>query len=80
MRIDFLGVEAFLSIADRGGFNGAATHLNLSQTPLSHRLCKFEAELGVKLFARTTRKAPLTPARTELLPRARAMLDELGAS
>ncbi|PNG24568.1 LysR family transcriptional regulator [Methylocella silvestris] len=80
MRINFLGIEAFLSIADRGSFKGAATHLNLSQTALSHRLRKLEAELGLRLFARTTRKVLLTPAGAELLPRAGAMLEELGAA
>ena len=55
MRIDFLGVEAFLSIAERGSFQRAATHLNLTQTALSHRLRKLEDDLGVKLFTRTTR-------------------------
>jgi DNA-binding transcriptional LysR family regulator len=80
MRIDFLGVEAFLSIAERGSFQRAATHLNLSQTALSHRIRKLEADLGVKLFMRTTRQVSLTPAGAELLPKARAMLENLTES
>lgn len=80
MRIDFLGVEAFLSIAERGGFQRAATHLNLSQTALSHRLRKLEADLGVQLFTRSSRQVSLTPAGAELLPRARAMLANLTES
>jgi DNA-binding transcriptional LysR family regulator len=80
MRIDFLGVEAFLSIAERGGFQRASAHLNLSQTALSHRIRKLEADLGVKLFTRTTRQVSLTPAGVELLPKARAMLENLTES
>lgn len=80
MRIDFLGVEAFLSIAERGGFQRAATHLNLSQTALSHRLRKLEADLGVQLFTRSSRQVSLTPAGAELLPKARAMLANLTES
>jgi DNA-binding transcriptional LysR family regulator len=80
MRIDFLGVEAFLSIAECGSFQRAATHLNLSQTALSHRIRKLEADLGVKLFMRTTRQVSLTPAGAELLPKARAMLENLTES
>lgn len=80
MRIDFLGVEAFLAIAERGGFQRAATHLNLSQTALSHRIRKLEADLGVKLFTRSTREVSLTPAGAELLPRARGMLEDLTRS
>ena len=46
MRIDFLGLQAFLSIADRGSFQKAASHLNLSQTAISHRMRKLEDEIG----------------------------------
>ncbi len=80
MRIDFLGVEAFLSIAERGSFQRAATHLNLSQTALSHRIRKLETDLGVRLFTRTGRQVTLTPAGAELLPGAREMLQNLTAS
>ena len=37
-RIDFLGLQAFLAIAERGSFQRAAAQLNLSQTALSHRM------------------------------------------
>ncbi len=80
MRIDFLGIEAFLSIAERGSFHGAAAHLNLSQTALSHRMRKLEDDLGLKLLTRTTRHVALTPAGLELLPKARAMLENLASS
>ena len=80
MRIDFLGLEAFLSIADRGSFHRAAAHLNLSQTALSHRMKKLEDDLGLKLLARTTRQVSLTPAGLELLPKARQIMDDITAS
>ena len=80
MRIDFLGLEAFLGVANWGSFSRAAGHLNLSQTALSHRLKKLEDDLGVKLLSRTTRQVTLTAAGLELLPRAQRAVDELGAS
>jgi DNA-binding transcriptional LysR family regulator len=80
MRIDFLGLEAFLSIAERGSFQRAAAHLNLSQTAISHRMRKLEEELGLKLFARTTRELTLTRAGIELLPKAQKALAELALS
>lgn len=80
MRIDFLGLEAFLGVANWGSFSRAAGHLNLSQTALSHRLKKLEDDLGVKLLSRTTRQVTLTAAGLELLPRAQRVVDELGAS
>lgn len=80
MRIDFLGLEAFLSIAERGSFQRAAAHLNLSQTAISHRMRKLEEELGLKLFARTTREVTLTRAGIDFLPKAQAALAELEQS
>ena len=80
MRVDFLGLEAFLCIAERGSFHRAAAHLNLSQTALSHRMKKLEDDLGLKLLARTTRQVTLTPTGVELLPKARRMMDEITSS
>ncbi len=80
MRIDFLGLQAFLSIAERGSFQKAAAHLNLSQTAISHRMRKLEDELGIKLFARTTREVTLTRAGIEFLPKAQKAIAELEQS
>ncbi|NJN00799.1 MAG: LysR family transcriptional regulator [Aquincola sp.] len=78
MRIDVLGLQAFVSIAERGSFHGAATHLSLSQTALSHRIRKLEESLATQLFVRTTRQVTLTPAGAALLPRARTIFEDLG--
>jgi DNA-binding transcriptional LysR family regulator len=80
MRIDFLGLQAFVSVAERGSFLRAAAHLNLSQTALSHRMKKLEEDLGVTLLIRTTRHVSLTPVGLELLPKARKLMDELATS
>ena len=74
MRIDFLGLQAFLSIAERGSFRRAAAHLNLSQTAISHRMRKLEDDLGLKLFARTTRSLRLTEEGEHYLLHAREAL------
>jgi DNA-binding transcriptional LysR family regulator len=78
VRIDVLGLQAFVSIAERGSFHGAASHLNLSQTALSHRIRKLEESLATQLFMRTTRQVTLTAAGTTLLPRAKKLFAELG--
>lgn len=78
MRIDVLGLQAFVSIAERGSFRAAASHLNLSETALSHRIRKLEEALGVQVLLRTTRQVTLTPPGVALLPRARKLFDELG--
>lgn len=74
MRINFIGLEAFLSIAEHGSFRRAAASLNLSETALSHRMRRLEEDLGLKLLARTTRHVSLTPAGIELLPKARQLV------
>jgi DNA-binding transcriptional LysR family regulator len=80
MRIDFLGLQAFLSVAERGSFQRAAAHLNLSQTALSHRMRKFEGDLGVKLLTRSARQVTLSPAGLALLPKARRILEDIDSS
>jgi DNA-binding transcriptional LysR family regulator len=80
MRINYLGLQAFISIAERGSFRRAASHLNLSQTAVSHRMRKLEQELGVKLFARTTREISLTEAGLDLISSAKKAVAELEGS
>lgn len=80
MRIDFLGLHAFVAIAERGSFQHAAAHLNLSQTALSHRIRKLEEDLGVKLLSRTTREVSLTQAGLRLLPQVKDAIENLAVS
>lgn len=80
MQIDFLGMQAFLSIVEHGGFIPAAEHLHLSQTAISHRIRKLEDSLGVQLFRRTTRQVTLTDAGRALLPGVRKAMRELESS
>lgn len=80
MRVDFLGLEAFVAIAERGTFNSAAAHLNLSQTALSHRIRKLEDDLGTKLLSRSSREVVLTQAGLDLLPGVKISLQKLSES
>jgi len=77
MRLDTLGVEAFLAIAEQGGFRKAAATLHITQTALSRRLKNLEDLLGVRLVERTTRSVALTRIGENFLPRARRLMGDL---
>jgi DNA-binding transcriptional LysR family regulator len=80
MKIDILGIQAFVAIADEGGFQAAADALNVTQTAITQRLRKLEDFLGVALVERTTRSVSLTTIGRDFVPRARRLLVELSDS
>ncbi len=53
MKLDTLGLEAFVAIAEHGRFHKAADALHITQTALTRRLQNFEDLLGVKLIGKT---------------------------
>jgi DNA-binding transcriptional LysR family regulator len=77
MKVDTLGVQAFISIADQGGFQRAANELHISQTAITRRLQNLETHLGIKLIERTTRAVSLTATGRDFLPQARRLMNEL---
>jgi DNA-binding transcriptional LysR family regulator len=80
MKIDTLGVQAFIAIAEAGSFGAAADALHITQTALSRRLQNLESFLGVMLVERTTRSVALTPIGRNFLPQARRLLADLSAA
>lgn len=77
MKLDVLGVQAFVALADRGSFGKAADALFISQGALSKRLRNLESYLGCTLMDRTTRSMELTKVGEDFLPQARRLLAEL---
>jgi DNA-binding transcriptional LysR family regulator len=77
LKIDTLGVQAFIAVAAQHNFRRAAAQLHITQTALSRRLQTLEAYLGVKLIERTTRSVELTRTGADFLPRAQRLLTEL---
>jgi DNA-binding transcriptional LysR family regulator len=77
MSIDLKQLKYFLAVAEEKSFSRAAERLHISQPPLSQQIMKLEAELGVKLFARTTRTFELTVAGKALMQEAAELLGKM---
>lgn len=65
-------LDAVVAIARKKSFRAAALDLGISTTALSNVIAKLEADLGVRLFNRTTRSVSLTGA-------GRTFVDEIAA-
>ncbi|MHB8454633.1 MAG: LysR family transcriptional regulator [Acidiferrobacterales bacterium] len=60
--MDIDQARTFLAITAHGSFLEASRHLHLTQSTISARIQRLEAELGARLFIRNRAGAELTPA------------------
>ena len=65
------------AVARHRHFTRAAEELHVAQSALSHQIRRLEAELGTKLFERTSRRVVPTEAGEALAARARRVLAEV---
>ncbi len=70
-------IAAFVRSAERLSFVEAGRDLRLSASAVGKAVARLEAELGVRLFHRTTRRVSLTEEGALLQARCRAILDDL---
>jgi LysR family transcriptional regulator, carnitine catabolism transcriptional activator len=77
--IDFTArqLRGFLLVADHQSFTRAADALFITPSGLSVMISQLEAQVGFRLFDRTTRHVSLTPDGRDLLAAARPSLQEL---
>lgn len=75
--MDLRRIETFMAVAELGSFSAASARLHRSQAAVSTHVQLLEAELGVRLFERTTRRVALTPEGRLLLARCRTVVAEL---
>jgi DNA-binding transcriptional LysR family regulator len=74
------GMVNFVQVARSGSFVRAAETLGVSAVAVSRNVARLEAQLGVRLFARTTRSLSLTAEGASLLARCEAPLAQLAAA
>jgi DNA-binding transcriptional LysR family regulator len=74
--LDFNDFFYFVQVVDRGGFTAAGRTLRIPKSTLSHRIQQLEANLGVRLLNRTSRRFGMTDAGEEFYRHAVAMLRE----
>ncbi|OJZ74950.1 hypothetical protein BRW65_06995 [Mycobacterium paraffinicum] len=73
-------LEAFVAVATELHFGRAAQKLHMGQPTVSDLIRRLEREVGAQLMTRTTRRVALTSAGSELLGRAKVILDEVGSA
>jgi DNA-binding transcriptional LysR family regulator len=72
--MDLRRIRHFVVLADTLNFRKAAERLHMAQPPLSVSIQKLEAELGTKLFTRSSSGVALTPSGRAALVEARRVL------
>ncbi len=73
--LDLDAVQAFVRIAELGGFTRAAESTGTTQSAVSLKLKRLEERLGCRLIERTPRYVQLSAQGVGFLDRARALLD-----
>lgn len=73
--MDLNGIKTFVAVVDAGQFQGAAAKLLVTQQAVSKRIAALEADLNVKLLARSSRGVRLTIDGQTFLPHARHLLE-----
>mgnify|MGYP003676492822 CR=1 FL=1 len=75
--MDVRQLRYFLTIGRCGSFSRASVELNVAQPALSHHVANLEAELGVKLFDRSTRGVVATECGKTLMHHAEIILRQM---
>ena len=70
-------LRTFIAAADEGSFSAGGRRLRRAQSVVSQTLANLEAQLGVKLFDRSSRQPVLTSQGMALLAEARAVVSRM---
>lgn len=72
--LDIAPLRSLVAVADHGGFQRAATSLDLSQAAVSQHVRRLEAVIDMSIVERHGRRSRFTPAGEQLVARARKVL------
>jgi len=70
-------IRVFIAVAQRSSFAAVAREQNVDPSSISRAIAAIEAELGVRLFQRTTRRMVLTEAGSLYFARVSPLIEEL---
>ena len=76
-RMEIRTLELFAAVARRGSFAAVAKEMDVDPSSISRAIGDLEAELGLRLFQRTTRSMTLTEAGALYLGRIEPLIEEL---
>jgi DNA-binding transcriptional LysR family regulator len=79
MALDTNDLLIFAQVADAGSFSAAAERSGQPKSTLSRRIAALEAQLGERLFTRSTRRLSMTEFGSGILEHARRLQDEAEA-
>lgn len=75
--MDLESLKLFIEVAKHSSFAVVARQHNIDPSSVSRTIAKFEAEMGVRLFQRSTRRVALTEAGDLFLTKIEPLVDEL---
>jgi Transcriptional regulator len=70
-------IRTFIEVATERSFTNVAKRRDVAVSSIARKIDTLEAELGMKLFARSSRSLVLTDAGEQFLPRARHIVSEM---
>ena len=69
-------IETFLTVAEAGSFTKAGEKLFISSSAVAQQIGSLEADIGAKLFSRTTHGVSLTPIGCYLSKEGRVLVEK----